>query len=52
MAGSGDAPAMPAVGDAAPALDLPAEDGSRVSLAALAGRPVVLFFMPKAATPG
>ena len=36
----------------APAFTLPADDGSEVSLSDLAGRHVVLFFYPKADTPG
>ena len=36
----------------APAFDLPTDDGGSVSLAALKGRTVVLFFYPKADTPG
>jgi peroxiredoxin Q/BCP len=43
---------MPAVGDAAPPLRLPASDGTTVDLAALQGRPVVVFFYPRADTPG
>jgi cytochrome oxidase Cu insertion factor (SCO1/SenC/PrrC family) len=42
----------PAVGDPAPDFDLPAAGGARVSLRALRGRPVVLFFYPKDDTPG
>ena len=42
---------MPDIGQAAPALDLPTDDGGRVSLAALEG-PAVVFFYPKADTPG
>jgi thioredoxin-dependent peroxiredoxin len=38
-------------GDAAPAFDLPADDG-RVSLAALKGKAVVLYFYPKDDTSG
>ena len=37
-------------GQPAPALDLPTDDGGRVSLAALDG-PAVVFFYPKADTP-
>ena len=45
---------MPEVteGQPAPALDLPTDGGGRVSLAALRGRPVVVYFYPKADTPG
>lgn len=39
-------------GDRAPAFDLPATGGRRVSLAGLAGRPFVLYFYPKADTSG
>jgi len=39
-------------GDAAPDFDLEADDGSRVSLASLRGRTVVLFFYPKDNTSG
>lgn len=39
-------------GDAAPAFDLPASGGRGVSLAALKGRPFVLYFYPKADTSG
>ena len=38
--------------DAAPALDLPADGGGGVSLTALRGRPVVVYFYPTADTPG
>jgi peroxiredoxin Q/BCP len=38
--------------EAAPALDLPGDGGGRVSLTALRGRPVVVYFYPKADTPG
>ena len=40
------------VGDAAPDFTMPASGGRSVSLAALRGRPVVLYFYPKADTPG
>ena len=43
---------MPEVGRPAPALDLPTDGGGRVSLTALKGRPVVVYFYPKADTPG
>lgn len=45
---------MPEVaeGQPAPALDLPTAGGGRVSLAALKGKPVVVYFYPKADTPG
>ncbi len=43
---------MPVEGDPAPPLDLPSQDGSRVRLSDFKGRPVVVFFVPKAATPG
>ena len=39
-------------GDIAPAFDLPADDGYRVTLAELRGRRVVLYFYPKDNTPG
>ena len=39
------------VGDKAPDFDLPTEDG-RISLAGLKGKAVVLYFYPKADTPG
>ncbi len=41
-----------AEGDIAPAFEMPATGGRSVSLAALKGRPVVLYFYPKADTPG
>ncbi len=40
------------VGDAAPSLDLFNQDGERRSLTDLRGRPVVVYFFPKAFTPG
>ena len=39
-------------GDAAPPFEMPASGGRTVSLAAQAGRPFVLYFYPKADTPG
>jgi thioredoxin-dependent peroxiredoxin len=41
-----------AVGDAAPDFSLPASGGRTVSLAGLKGKPFVLYFYPKADTPG
>ena len=40
------------VGDEAPDFTMPASDGRTVSKAALKGRPFVLYFYPKADTPG
>jgi peroxiredoxin Q/BCP len=40
------------VGDAAPDFEVPAHTGETVRLSALKGRPVVLWFYPKADTPG
>lgn len=39
-------------GDQAPAFTLPADDGSEVSLSDFKGKHVVLYFFPKAFTPG
>jgi peroxiredoxin Q/BCP len=39
-------------GDAAPAFEMPANGGRTVSLAAMRGKPFVLYFYPKADTPG
>lgn len=39
-------------GDMAPAFDLPASGGRQVSSAGLKGKPYVLYFYPKADTPG
>ena len=44
--------ALPAVGDAAPAITLPDDSGTTQDLAAQRGRWVVLFFYPKDFTPG
>lgn len=41
-----------AEGDAAPEFELPATGGRSVSLAGFKGRPFVLYFYPKADTPG
>jgi len=43
---------MIAVGKPAPDFTLPTDDGGSLSLAALKGRKVVLYFYPKADTPG
>ena len=39
-------------GDPAPEFTLPADDGTTVSLSGFKGRNVVLYFFPKASTPG
>lgn len=39
-------------GSKAPDFTLPADDGSKVKLSALRGKPVVLYFYPKDDTPG
>jgi thioredoxin-dependent peroxiredoxin len=43
---------MVAAGDAAPEFTLPDQDGNEVSLAGLEGETVVLYFYPRADTPG
>jgi peroxiredoxin Q/BCP len=43
---------MPAAGDAAPDFTLPDQDGAPVTLSELRGTPVVVYFYPKADTPG
>jgi len=46
-------PSLPAVGEAAPNFSLPSSTGKTVELASFAGKkPVVLYFYPKADTPG
>ena len=40
------------VGDHAPDFTLPDQDGNQVSLSGLRGKTVVLYFYPKADTPG
>lgn len=40
------------VGERAPEFKLPADDGKQVALADFRGKNVVLFFFPKALTPG
>lgn len=39
-------------GTAAPDFELPDQDGEPIKLSALRGRPVVVYFYPKADTPG
>ena len=39
-------------GDSAPDFELPDQDGRVVKLSALRGQPVVVYFYPKASTPG
>ena len=43
---------MPAVGQAAPAFSLPDDAGREVRLDDFRGKKLVLFFYPKASTPG
>ena len=43
---------MPQAGDAAPAFQLPDQDGNSVTLSQHAGKNVVLYFYPKDDTPG
>jgi peroxiredoxin Q/BCP len=43
---------MPAPGDPAPTFELPDQTGEAVSLASFAGRKVLVYFYPKADTPG
>lgn len=45
-------PSRPAVGQKAPDFSLPADNGSTIGLASLAGKTVVLYFYPKDDTPG
>jgi thioredoxin-dependent peroxiredoxin len=40
------------VGDTAPDFELPDQDGEPIKLSSLRGQPVVLYFYPKADTPG
>ena len=47
-----DTPQGPAVGDIAPDFNAPVTGGGNVSLSALKGAPVVLFFYPRDDTPG
>lgn len=43
---------MPEIGDAAPDFTLPRDGGGEISLSALRGQPVVLYFYPKDDTSG
>lgn len=43
---------MPKVGNKAPAFTLPDQDGNKVKLSDFKGKKVVLYFYPKAMTPG
>ena len=43
---------MPQEGEVAPALEIPSHEGKTVRLADFRGRKVVVFFYPRAATPG
>lgn len=43
---------LPAIGEPAPVFSLPDQDGNTVSLSGLEGSIVVLYFYPKAMTPG
>jgi thioredoxin-dependent peroxiredoxin len=43
---------LPQIGKAAPAFSLPDQDGNTVTLSGLKGKTVVLYFYPKAMTPG
>ncbi len=43
---------IPAPGTLAPDFSAPADDGSTITLGALRGHPVVLYFYPKDDTPG
>jgi thioredoxin-dependent peroxiredoxin len=49
---AGGKPAEPAIGAKAPAFKLPRDGGGTVSLADFAGRKLVLYFYPRADTPG
>jgi thioredoxin-dependent peroxiredoxin len=51
-AAGGEAVALPEVGQKAPHVSLPSQDGTRVSLSDFHGKWVVLYFYPKDNTPG
>ena len=52
MSASKTPPSGPAVGEAAPTFAMPASGGRQVSLDSLKGQPFLLYFYPKADTPG
>lgn len=43
---------MLSLGDKAPDFSLPSDSGAKVKLGDFRGKPVVLYFFPKADTPG
>lgn len=43
---------LPSIGSPAPAFDLPSSTSQRISLAGLLGKTIVLYFYPRADTPG
>jgi peroxiredoxin len=43
---------LPAIGSKAPEFDLPLADGGRLTSSELRGSAALLFFFPKASTPG
>ncbi len=49
---SEESQSMPMTGQVAPKFDLPSSVGKNIKLAELAGKTVVLYFYPKADTPG
>jgi peroxiredoxin Q/BCP len=52
MSGGDEAMAGPGIGAKAPGFTLPGDGGGAVSLAALKGKSVILYFYPKDDTPG
>jgi len=40
------------IGDEAPGFSLPSDSGNKISLDAFKGKTLILFFFPKADTPG
>lgn len=47
-----ETPVFPAIGAPVPDFDMPASKGRHVSLAEMRGKPFILYFYPKASTPG